>query len=83
MKRVCGAALARSKALNHYPVVATYFRHVWCAGCSTGLPPSIEVAERGALSGLLVSELLKRSVEEEDCTQWRSGCSDSDTVCDI
>ena len=46
---------------------------------STGLPPSIEVAERGALSGLLLSEMLKRSVEEEDCTQW----TDSDTVCDL
>ena len=54
------------------------------AGPSTGLPPSIKVAERGALSGLLVSEMLKRSVEEEeDCTQWKSGCSDSDTVCDL
>ena len=40
------AALARSKALNHYPVVAAYFWHVQCAGCSTGLPPSIEVAEQ-------------------------------------
>ena len=37
-----------------------------CAGTSTGLPPSIEVAERGALSGLLVSEMLKRRVEKED-----------------
>ena len=72
------AALAWSKALNHYPVVAAYFRKVRCAGSSTGLPPSIEVA-----SGLLVSEMLKRSVEEEDCTQWRSGCSDSDTACDL
>ena len=36
-----------------------------------------------ALSGLLVSEMLKRSVEEEDCAQWRSDCSDSDTVCDL
>ena len=54
------------------------------AGPSTGLPPSIKVAERGALRGLLVSEMLKRSVEEEeDCTQWKSGCSDSDTVCDL
>ena len=54
------------------------------AGPSTELPPSIKVAERGALSGLLVSEMLKRSVEEEeDCTQWKSGCSDSDTVCDL
>ena len=24
-----GAALARSKRLNHYPVVAAYFWHVW------------------------------------------------------
>ena len=34
-----------------------------------GLPPSIEVAELVALSGLLVSEMLKRSVEEsrESC----------------
>ena len=29
------AALARSKALNHYPVVAAYFWHVWYAGSST------------------------------------------------
>ena len=61
-----GAALARSKALNHYPIVAAYFWQVRGAGSSTGLPPSIEVAKRGALSGLLVSEMLKRSVEEED-----------------
>ena len=59
-----------------------------CAGSSTGLPRSIEVAEHGALSGLLVSEMLKsemlkRSVEEEDCSQWWSGCSDSDTVRDL
>ena len=40
----------------------------------------MEVAEGGALSGLLLSEVLRRSVEEEDCTQWRSGCSDSDTL---
>ena len=53
------------------------------AGSSTELPPSIKVAERGALSGLLVSEMLKRSVEEEDCSQWWSGCSDSDTVRDL
>ena len=78
-----GAALARSNKLNHYPVVAAYLWQVWCAGLSTGLPPSIEVAERGALSGLLVSEMLKWSVEEEDCTQWRSGCLVSDTVCDL
>ena len=61
-----GAALARSKALNHYPVVAAYFWQLRCAGSSTGLPPSVEIAELGALSGLLVSEMLKRSVEEED-----------------
>ena len=48
------------------------FWQMQCAGSSTGLPPSIEVAECGALSGLLVSEMLKRSVEEENCTQWRS-----------
>ena len=78
-----GRTAARSKALNHYPVVAAYGWQVQCAGSSTGLPPSIKVAERGALSGLLVSEMLKRSVEEEDCTQWRSGCLDSDTVCDL
>ena len=78
-----GAAPARSKALNHYPVVVAYFWQVRCAGSSTGVPPSIEVAERGALSGLLVSKMLKRSVEEENWTQWRSGCSDSDTVSDV
>ena len=59
------AALARSKALNHYPVVAAYIWQVGCAGFSTGLPPSIEVAEDGALSVLLMSEMLKRSVEED------------------
>ena len=48
------------------------FWQMQSAGSSTGLPPSIEVAECGALSGLLVSEMLKRSVEEENCTQWRS-----------
>ena len=53
-----GASLARSKALNHYPVVAAYFWKVWCAGYFTALPPSIEVAERGTLSRLLVSEML-------------------------
>ena len=30
-----GAALARSKALNHYHVMAAYFRQVQCAGSST------------------------------------------------
>ena len=30
-----GAALARSKALNHYHVVAAYYRQVQCAGSST------------------------------------------------
>ena len=80
---VGGAALARSKALNHYPVVAAYIWQVRCAGSSTGLPPSIKVAECGTLSGLLVSDMLKWSVEEEVCTQWRSGCLDSDTVCDL
>ena len=30
-----GAALARSKRLNHYPVVAAYFWHARRAGCST------------------------------------------------
>ena len=54
------AALARCKALNHYPIVATYFWQVRYAGSSTGLPPSIEVAECGALSVLLVSECLRR-----------------------
>ena len=58
--------MARSKALDHYPVVAAYFQQVQYAGSSTELPPSIKVAERGALSGLLVSEMLKRSVEEEN-----------------
>ena len=51
-----GAALAGRKALNHYPIVVTYFWLVQCTGSSTGRPPSIEVAERGALSGLLMSE---------------------------
>ena len=46
-------------------------------------PPGVEVAERGALSGLFVSEILMWSVEKEDCTQWRSGCSDSNSVCDL
>ena len=59
-RRDCG------DALNHYPVVAAYFWQVQCAGSSTGLPPSIKVAECGALSGLIVSEMLNRSVEEED-----------------
>ena len=58
--------LARSKALNHCPIVAAFFRQVWYAGSSAGLPPSIEVAKRGALSGLLLSEMLKRSAEEEN-----------------
>ena len=75
-----GAALARSKALNHYPVVAVYFWQMRCAGSSTGLPPSIEVAKGGALSGLLVSEMLMRSEEEENWTQWKSSCTDLDTV---
>ena len=48
-----------------------------------GPPPGVEVAERGALSGLFVSEMLMWSVEKEDCTQWRSGCSDSNSVCDL
>ena len=30
-----GATLARSKALNHYPMVAAYFWKVWYAGSST------------------------------------------------
>ena len=60
------AALARCKALNHYPIVETYFWQVRYAGSSTGLPPSIEVAECGALSVLLVSEMFKKSVEEEN-----------------
>ena len=56
--------------------------------CGVQAPPqgsasSIKVAERDALSGLLVSEMLKTSVEEEDCAQWRSGCSDSDTAYDL
>ena len=46
-------------------------------------PPKHQGCECGALSGLFVSEMLKRSVEEEDCTQWRSGYSDSDSVCDL
>ena len=53
-------AVAKSKALNHYPEVAAYFRQVlWCAGFSTGIPPSIEAAEHGALSGLLVMRCLR------------------------
>ena len=60
-----------------------YFWQVRYADYSKGLPPSIKVAERGALSRLLVSEMLKRSVEEDDCTQWRSRCSDSDTACNL
>ena len=50
-----GAALARSKCHNHYPVVAAYFRHVRWAGSSTGLPPSIKVAEQRCVN-MLVSE---------------------------
>ena len=64
------AAQARSKALNHYPVVAASIWQVRCAVSSTGLHPSIEVAEHGALSELLMSEMLKWSVMEEDCTMY-------------
>ena len=32
---------------------------LWCAGFSTGIPPSIEAAEHGALSGLLVMRCLR------------------------
>ena len=49
------AAPVRSKRLNHYPVVAAYFMHVRRAGSSTGLPPSIEVAEQRCVN-MLVSE---------------------------
>ena len=35
------AALARSKALNHYLVVAAFFGQVWCAVSSTGLSPRL------------------------------------------
>ena len=41
----------------------------------------MEVAELGALSRLLESEM--RSVEEEDCIQWRNAYTDSDTVRDL
>ena len=61
-----GRTAARSKALNHYPVVAAYCWQVQCAGSSTGLPPSIKVAERGALSRLLVSEMLKAECEKKE-----------------
>ena len=46
--------------------MAANFWQVQYAGSATGLLPSIKVAERGALSGLLVSEMAKRSVETEN-----------------
>ena len=50
-----GAALARSKRLNYYPVVGAYFWNVRGAGSSTWLPPCIEVAEQRCVN-MLVSE---------------------------
>ena len=59
------AALARSKRLIHYPVMAVCYLQVQWADWSTGATPKHQDCEHGALSGLLVSEMLKRSVEEQ------------------
>ena len=70
----------------HWPEAKLLTTTLACTVCRLlhRAPPKHQGCERGALSRLLVSEMLKRSVEEEqDCTQWRSGCSDSDTACDL
>ena len=77
-----GAALARRKHFNHYPIVAACF----CCAVSRLLhrsSPQLSRLRAWCSERLLVSEMLKRSVEEENCTQWRSDCSDLDTVCDL